>query len=313
MPITLSKPFSSKLKLALKNRVSNAMSRNYSSSISTFTRFYNKESIPHHLCFPTSEFILCAFATSGTGTLSVSTIRNQLAALHNYHIIHGLEWNGSHHLSYVLSGVDRLSPPSARQPPQLPVNAKMLAELTSALDLHNQFDAAIAACASVAFWGQAQLGKLLKTSAQSLLDLSTLKASSNPHSLLCNHLLINNVQYAHNLFIYKTHFGQRNLTKSRFLDWCNQIWTPLGYPRFTGHSFRIGGTTELLLAGVPPDVVKAMGRWSLDAFLRYWRSLNNFAPLSSIKKQIISLLSSTYSFAHERQAQEHCCVERREK
>ncbi|KAF9220339.1 hypothetical protein BS17DRAFT_714845, partial [Gyrodon lividus] len=27
---------------------------------------------------------------------------------------------------------------------------------------------------------------------------------------------------------------------------------------------RIGGTTDLLLAGVPPDVVKALGCWSSD-------------------------------------------------
>ncbi|TFK16572.1 hypothetical protein FA15DRAFT_548136, partial [Coprinopsis marcescibilis] len=60
------------------------------------------------------------------------------------------------------------------------------------------------------------------------------------------------------------------LTKAHFLERCNQIWTGLGYLRITGHSFRIGGTTELLLAGVPPDVVKAMGRWSSDSFLKYW-------------------------------------------
>ena len=58
----------------------------------------------------------------------------------------------------------------------------------------------------------------------------------------------------------------------------DEIWGSAGYPRLTGHSFRIGGTTELLLNGVPTDVVKAMGRWSSDAFLRYWRSLEELAP-----------------------------------
>ncbi|KIJ30935.1 hypothetical protein M422DRAFT_186511, partial [Sphaerobolus stellatus SS14] len=57
------------------------------------------------------------------------------------------------------------------------------------------------------------------------------------------------------------------------------IWIANGLPRITGHSFRIGGTTELLVAGVPPDVVKALGRWSSDAFLVYWRSLSELAPL----------------------------------
>ena len=35
---------------------------------------------------------------------------------------------------------------------------------------------------------------------------------------------------------------------------------------------RIDGTTEFLLAGVLPYVVKAMGRWSLDSRHRYWCS-----------------------------------------
>jgi hypothetical protein len=48
------------------------------------------------------------------------------------------------------------------------------------------------------------------------------------------------------------------------LQCCNEIWGAAGYPHTTGHSFRIGGTTELLLPGVTVDVVKAMGRWSSD-------------------------------------------------
>ncbi len=40
-----------------------------------------------------------------------------------------------------------------------------------------------------------------------------------------------------------------------------------------GHSFRIGGTTFFLIKGVNPDVVKALGRWSSDAFKKYWRNL----------------------------------------
>jgi hypothetical protein len=69
------------------------------------------------------------------------------------------------------------------------------------------------------------------------------------------------------------------LTKKLFLDRCNSIWSTYGYPRTTGHCFRIGGTTELLILGTPPDVVKVTGRWSSDSFLRYWRSLEEIAPL----------------------------------
>ncbi|KEP46856.1 putative reverse transcriptase domain protein [Rhizoctonia solani 123E] len=63
----------------------------------------------------------------------------------------------------------------------------------------------------------------------------------------------------------------RNLTKEVFLDRVNSIWSKHGFPRITGHCFRIGGTTELLLRGTAPDLVQKMGRWSSDAHLRYWR------------------------------------------
>ena len=35
------------------------------------------------------------------------------------------------------------------------------------------------------------------------------------------------------------------------------------------HSFRIGGATALAAAGVPEYVIRIMGRWSSDSFLRY--------------------------------------------
>ena len=47
-----------------------------------------------------------------------------------------------------------------------------------------------------------------------------------------------------------------------------------GYPRISGHCFRIGGTTFYLISGVPPDMVKKFGRWRSQAFLEYWRCLD---------------------------------------
>ena len=80
------------------------------------------------------------------------------------------------------------------------------------------------------------------------------------------------------IFSYTSTDGFIALTKPIFLQRCNEIWHALGYPRTTGHCFRIGGTTELLIAGTPPDIIKATGRWSSDSFLRYWRALDDIAP-----------------------------------
>ncbi|KAF8322878.1 hypothetical protein F5887DRAFT_837617, partial [Amanita rubescens] len=66
--------------------------------------------------------------------------------------------------------------------------------------------------------------------------------------------------------------ARKLLTASKFMKRCNELWKGWGHPRFTGHSFRIGGTTHYLLRKVDPNVVRVMGRWSSDAFLRYdWR------------------------------------------
>ncbi|KIJ58033.1 hypothetical protein HYDPIDRAFT_48857, partial [Hydnomerulius pinastri MD-312] len=101
----------------------------------------------------------------------------------------------------------------------------------------------------------------------------------DPIAAITNHLARNPGPPNIPLFAYIPPRGWCCLTKKKLMARCNVIWSAAGIPSITGHSFRIGGTTELLLAGVPPDVVKALGRWSSDAFLRYWRSLELLAPL----------------------------------
>ena len=46
-----------------------------------------------------------------------------------------------------------------------------------------------------------------------------------------------------------------------------------------GHTFRIGGTTHLLLLGVEPMIVMVIGRWSSKAFLGYWRICNEILAM----------------------------------
>ena len=50
-----------------------------------------------------------------------------------------------------------------------------------------------------------------------------------------------------------------------------------------GHSFRIGGAVELLLAGVPPEIVAATGGWTSLAFLLYWRRMEEILLMSTSK------------------------------
>ncbi len=63
-----------------------------------------------------------------------------------------------------------------------------------------------------------------------------------------------------------------------FLGRCNEVWKEAGLALLTGHCFRIGGATELLLRGVHPDVVAMQGTWNSDAFLKYWRRIETIIP-----------------------------------
>ena len=288
--------------------------KRYAGVVDQFIRFCDMEGIPDHLRFPADEFVLCAFAASSVRRHSVTTPRNRLAALKAWHVIHNMEWKGSLRLRYVLNGVHNLAPDSTRCVPRLPVNAIMISQLVQRLDPNSPVDVAVAAGAATAFWGQGRLGELLppNLSPSSIIHLPTRsdfkRSLRNPHScilrlprtkthphgqeivlvdqhaaidpisLLKRHLRINNIPNDAYIFSFRTDTGLRPLTKSVFLRRCNEIWHPLGYPKTTGHCFRIGGTTELLVAGTPPDVVKAMGRWSSDSFMRYWRALDDIAP-----------------------------------
>ena len=299
---------------AIQNGWSESTVKRYSGSIEQYIRFCDIEGIPIHLRFPADEFVLCAFAASSAGVHSRSTPQNRLSALKAWHIAHNLEWRGSSRLRYVLNGVSNLTPRTSRRPPRPPVNAKMISQLVQHLDLNSPLDVAIAACATTAFWGQCRLGELLPSSHSASLSPSFPIRSSfrrstrnpqscvihlprtkthhhgqeiilvdqcipiNPIALLTRHLRVNDIPRDSLLFSYTTAQGFIPLTKSIFLRRCNEIWHPLGYPHTTGHCFRIGGTTELLIAGTPPDIVKATGRWSSDSFLRYWRSLDDIAP-----------------------------------
>ena len=115
----------------------------------------------------------------------------------------------------------------------------------------------------------------------------------DPISLLNNHLLVNLVPLNKPIFSFSSPTGSSVLMTPVFLQRCNDIWCSLGYPHTTGHCFRIGGTTELLVSGVPPDVVKATGRWSSDSFFHYWRSLDDIAHIHVRKLR-------PYKFKHRR-------------
>ena len=97
---------------------------------------------------------------------------------------------------------------------------------------------------------------------------------TSPVDALRNHLHINNSfsGQAH-LFAYLDPKSDTvvPMVKKTFMARCNVVWKQAGLSPLTGHSFRIGGCTELLLRGVSHEWVKIQGRWLSDAWMTYIR------------------------------------------
>jgi len=106
-----------------------------------------------------------------------------------------------------------------------------------------------------------------------------------PVAAFKNHLDINfSIPASSTLFAYTSSSGKpKNLLKHDFLCFVTNVWSSAMLAHVLGHSFRIGGAVELLLAGVPPEIVAATGGWTSLAFLLYWRCMDEILPMSTSK------------------------------
>jgi hypothetical protein len=306
--IRLSKASQDKLEAAFRNAWAPSTLKAYNGAVRDFLAFCDKEGIDQKYPFPAEEVVLCAFAASGTGRLSGGTVQKQITGLEAWHVVQNVGWRESEHLRHILRGVERLQPPPlSRETPRLVVMKDMLQGLHRNLDFNAPLDAAVFAAACTSFWGQCRAGELLPSSttpagcaerptrahfhrpSKDHADYSISLPSSKTHSArgesvvllpqkgstdpvqaVQYHLHVNQPDGKSPLFAYKTAYGLRPLTKEAFLRRCNDVWRAQGLPQHMGECFRIGGATELLLASVPPHIVKKSGRWSDDAFLRDW-------------------------------------------
>lgn len=140
-----------------------------------------------------------------------------------------------------------------------------------------------------------------------LTEGADISVTSRAHRTCPLQALLNHAQGNHSfpvdspLFTFHTAKGWSPMTRDWFLRRCNQVWVSAGFPDMPGHAFRIGGATELLLQGVPPDVVSTQGRWKPQAFLEYWRQINSILPLfissSADTARLLSLDSVMDNFA----------------
>ncbi|KAF8823224.1 hypothetical protein HHX47_DHR10000204 [Lentinula edodes] len=114
-----------------------------------------------------------------------------------------------------------------------------------------------------------------------------------PYHAIERHMAVNAlIPQTYSLFAYLDDQGlPQHMVKTTFLSFCDRIWNAAGLEHVHGHSFRIGGAVELLIAGVTPEVVAAIGGWTSLAFLLYWRRFEDILPTHVLKAYDSSQIS----------------------
>lgn len=257
---------------------------------------------------PASESTLCRFvAYLASEGLKAQSISGYLAAVRHLSIEAGFapQPRGEcPRLAYVLKGVSR-SQAAAPKPRRLPVTPQILRLLKDAWE-RGTVDAYSARLISLtAFFGCFRIGELTHTgqSTRPAVEVSDVSFEGNPvrarvhlrfsktdpngagadiilgstDDPLCpvtalrNYLLVRPAGPGA-LFVSP---GGSPVSRTSFVAAVRAALLAAGVSSsgYTGHSFRIGAATSAARAGLATHLIKAMGRWSSDAFMVYLRLL----------------------------------------
>lgn len=90
--------------------------------------------------------------------------------------------------------------------------------------------------------------------------------------------------------LFVDHYGNP-LSRVVFIKLFKSILAAAGLPSemYTGHSFRIGAATSSANARIEDHLIKTMGRWTSDSYLRYIKT-----PISSLQAAQISLAHTNF-------------------
>ncbi|KAE8228495.1 hypothetical protein CF326_g6569 [Tilletia indica] len=196
------------------------------------------------------------------------------------------------------------TPSESRRPARPPVTLEWLASILKVARLDSPGDLAAAAAAATAFWGLLRLGEVTcsnggfdpkknisrngvtlaaahggaltatlalpftKTNLNGQKVVLTERPSAvDPLLWLQRHLALNTVPEndAHSLFTFQRGRGVTQMKRSTLTSRLKLLTRRAEVPVLDGHSFRIGGCTELLRAGNAFDDVRVHGRRSSEA------------------------------------------------
>ncbi|XP_013392382.1 uncharacterized protein LOC106160349 [Lingula anatina] len=251
--------------------------------------------------FPSDAIVTSLFVTYLAEFLAPSTIRTMLSALaYKYQFTNWLDPTKHFLVLETLRGHHRRN---GTEDTRLPITLNLLSQLyhMSAQVFCHPYDACLyQTIMLVAFYGLMRISELVLTPAKHALqifdvmlysDRATLTLRSYKHSkphveakitlwrqqyLLCPvrqlelYLLKRPQLSTGQLFVTARGFP---VTRHQFTCALRQLFTAiqLNDTRYKSHSFRIGGATLAASLGLPSDLIRQLGRWKSNAFMKYIR------------------------------------------
>ncbi|KAJ3710039.1 hypothetical protein C8R42DRAFT_649027 [Lentinula raphanica] len=252
--------------------------------VDIFLLFATKRGLGPQDVSPPTEQLICEFAVLFAGKVAGATARTYISAVKKWVIRRGLAWKGGPRLDQEGDeGFRRCRNAAAVLLFFGQMRAIEALPHSSSINAYPTFLPRVRDLAEPNGNG-ARVLHLPKTKTQQVrgekVVVTPNRMEVDPVRALRKHLEANKLGPGDPLFAFRNKDGGLDvLLRSAFLRTCNETWSTHGIPRITGHCFRIGGTTHYLLAGISPDVVKTLGRWRSDAFLRYWRNLDQLATI----------------------------------
>lgn len=212
-------------------------------------------------------------------------------------------------MEWSLRGMAKIQGAKHKHPPRPPATTTMLRALKSTLNLSDPFDACIWAMSCCAFFGLMCFGEVSVSSCAAFNGTKDLKCSNailatdnngHPYARLClpaaktsgpgetqdvflveelglcpldalkNLATIVPALPSDPLFLWRDHYGHVcPMIRDTALTRINAILAARGWGNAFGHSFRIGGASFYLAAGVNPEIVWLHGRWKSLAYKAY--------------------------------------------
>lgn len=280
--------------------------RTYSSAQRKYLIFCRDNNISPPL--PATEQVLCLFTTKLAQTIQPKSIQVYLSAIRSLHLLHGYKdpLTDCPRLHHVIRGIKRIQGPTSQQ--RLPITDNLMHIIYGSLSENNPDHIMFWAACTLAYFGFLRAAEFTVPSVEVFdrkLHLQPSDLAFDSHSnptCLRVHLKTSKTdpfgkgcyihigrglgtlcavqamaKYLHSrggdpgpLFIFST--GQ-TLSRHRLSTRLQAILSGAQLPgKFNTHSFRIGAATVAARNGVPDHLIKALGRWTSNAYLLYTRT-----------------------------------------